>query len=87
VTAEMEQIEHAAQQKDVDDDVRGEVAFMRLLRTALTEFLESREWVQSIESSCWASGEDGGRSGVRLDVRVVHAHVADLEVIIVRGQN
>jgi hypothetical protein len=87
VTDEMAKIERDARQKRYDDDKLAELAFFRLLRDSFTEFLEAKPWVKSVGSNHWVTREDGERSGLCLDVRLNHDQVADLEMIITRGQN
>jgi hypothetical protein len=84
----MEQIENAAHQKMLDDDARGELAFFRLLRSAFTEFLESKPWFKSVGTDYWpAKDSSDERFGLRFTINVDHPQVTDLEVTVKRGPN
>jgi hypothetical protein len=63
-----------------------ELAFMRLVRQSLTEFLESKPWVKSV-GNCYWHDSDEVRVGLRFDVDV-HTPNGDsisLEVTTARG--
>lgn len=96
IIAEMERIERAEEatnRREIRDEERIELAFIRLLRNAFTEFLEAKGWVRTVGADYWrGESSSEGMAGLRFEVNVSHPDFedfGDIEMVVEvkRGSN
>jgi hypothetical protein len=90
IIAEMEKIERTALEREIQDDERVELSFIRLLRNAFTEFLEAKGWVETVGTDHWRGvNSNDGVPGLRFTVQTNHPDFGEVEmtVSVKRGCN